>query len=98
MLILYVFILARLLMLCKNLMNKLQKEGENMPEQQLIEYAHKIESTIKIALLNKNMTQKELADLIHESPTQLNRAIKGDMSPKSRELRKKIETILNLKG
>lgn len=69
-----------------------------MPEQQLVEYAHKVESIIKIALLNKGMSQRELADLIHENPTQLNRAIKGDMTPKSRELRKKIEKVLDIKG
>ena len=42
------------------------------------------------------MAQKELAELIHTNPQQLNRAIKGDMTPKSRELRKQIAKILNI--
>lgn len=42
------------------------------------------------------MTQKELAKLIHANPQQLNRAIKGDMTPKSRELREQVARILNL--
>ncbi|CAJ2232130.1 helix-turn-helix domain-containing protein [Companilactobacillus paralimentarius] len=67
-----------------------------MPEQQFAEYAHEIESTIKIGLLKRNMTQKELAELIHANPQQLNRAIKGDMTPKSRELREQVARVLNL--
>lgn len=67
-----------------------------MPEQQFAEYAHDIEKSIKIALLDRDMTQKELAELIHANPQQLNRAIKGDMTPKSRELRKQVARVLNL--
>jgi Helix-turn-helix. len=67
-----------------------------MPEQQFAEVAHDIERSIKIALLNREMTQKELAELIHANPQQLNRAIKGDMTPKSRELREKVARVLNL--
>lgn len=67
-----------------------------MPEQQFAKVAYDIERSIKIALLNRDMTQKELAKLIHANPQQLNRAIKGDMTPKSRELRKQVERVLNL--
>ncbi|MQS43949.1 helix-turn-helix domain-containing protein [Companilactobacillus mishanensis] len=67
-----------------------------MPEQQFAKVAYDIERSIKIALLNRDMTQKELAELIHANPQQLNRAIKGDMTPKSRELRKQIEKILGM--
>ena len=67
-----------------------------MPEQQFAKVAHDIKRSIKIALLNRDMTQKELAELIHANPQQLNRAIKGDMTPKSRELRKQIAKILNI--
>ena len=42
------------------------------------------------------MAQEELAESIHDNPQQLNRAIKGDVTPKSRELRKKITKILNI--
>ena len=44
----------------------------------------------------RDMTQKELAELIHANPQQLNRAIKGDMTPKSRELREQVARVLNL--
>ena len=67
-----------------------------MPEQQFARVAHDIERSIKIALLNRDMTQKELAELIHANPQQLNRAIKGDMTPKSRELREQVARVLNL--
>jgi len=67
-----------------------------MSEQQFAKVAYDIERSIKIALLNRNMTQKELAELIHANPQQLNRAIKGDMTPKSRELRKQIAKVLNI--
>ena len=67
-----------------------------MPEQQFAEVAYDIERSIKIALLNRDMTQKELAELINANPQQLNRAIKGDMTPKSRELRKQVARVLNL--
>ncbi|MQS88249.1 helix-turn-helix domain-containing protein [Companilactobacillus mishanensis] len=67
-----------------------------MPEQQFAKVAYDIERSIKIALLNRDMTQKELAELIHANPQQLNRAIKGDMTPKSRELRKQIEKVLGI--
>lgn len=67
-----------------------------MSEQQFAKVAYGIERSIKIALLNRNMTQKELAELIHANPQQLNRAIKGDMTPKSRELREQVAKILNM--
>ena len=67
-----------------------------MSEQQFAKVAYDVERSIKIALLNRDMTQKELAELIHANPQQLNRAIKGDMTPKSRELRKQIAKILNI--
>jgi len=67
-----------------------------MSEQQLANVAHDIERSIKVALLNRDMTQKELAELINANPQQLNRAIKGDMTPKSRELRKQVARVLNL--
>ena len=67
-----------------------------MSEQQFAKVAYDVERSIKIALLNRDMTQKELAELIHANPQQLNRAIKSDMTPKSRELRKQIAKILNI--
>ena len=67
-----------------------------MPEQQIMDIAHKVESDIKIALLKRNMTQVELSHLIGEGPQQVNRAIKGDISPKARKIRLKIARVLDL--
>ena len=67
-----------------------------MSEQQFAKVAYDVERSIKIASLNRDMTQKELAELIHANPQQLNRSIKSDMTPKSRELRKQIAEILNM--
>lgn len=67
-------------------------------EEALTEASKAMERNIKIALLNRNMTQRELSQLIKENPQQVNRAIKGDITPKSRVLRKKICKVLNLKG
>jgi len=67
-----------------------------MPEQQFLEYAHKIESSIKTKLLERNMTQRELSSLINENPVQVNKAVKGDISPKSQRIREKISRVLDL--
>lgn len=67
-------------------------------EDALAEASKAMERKIKIALLERNMTQRELSRLIKENPQQVNRAIKGDTAPKSKELREKICTVLNLKG
>ena len=67
-------------------------------EEALAESRKNLEKKIKIALLDRGMTQKELSKLIKENPQQVNRAIKGDSAPKSIELRKKIYQILNLEG
>lgn len=68
-----------------------------MPIEERLEKAtQEIEQKIKVALLEKNMTQKELADLIHENRSQVNLAVKGDSRPKSIEIRKKIYRILGM--
>lgn len=68
-----------------------------MNEQALLVSAKEVEKEIKTALLNKDMSQKELTELIGEKSTpQVNRAIKGDMSPKSIRIREKIYTVLNI--
>lgn len=67
-------------------------------EEALVESRKNLEKKIKIALLDRGMTQKELSKLIKENPQQVNRAIKGDSAPKSIELRKKIYQILNIEG
>lgn len=68
-----------------------------MSEEQTLERTQRqIEKKIKFALLDRGMTQVELAKLISENPQQLNRAIKGDMSPKSLSLRQKIYKVLGM--
>lgn len=67
-----------------------------MPEEKLIHAAEQIKKDIKTALINRDMTQVELAELIGEGQQQLNRAIRGDTTPKSVAIRKKIYKVLNL--
>lgn len=50
--------------------------------------------TIKIALMDRGWTQNHLAELIKENKSQVNRAIKGDMTPKSVEIWHKIYEVL----
>ena len=68
-----------------------------MMEEKLITGAKTITGKIKISLLERSMSQVELASLIGEGVQQLNRAIHADMSPKSIEIRQKIYKVLNIK-
>ncbi|WP_047999384.1 hypothetical protein [Lactiplantibacillus herbarum] len=68
-----------------------------MTEEKLIVSARAITNKIKIGLLERDMSQVELANLIGEGVQQLNRAIHADMSPKSVEIRQKIYKVLNIK-
>ncbi|AVH74744.1 helix-turn-helix domain-containing protein [Weissella koreensis] len=43
-----------------------------------------------------DMKQRELAELIHEGESQVNRAINGEGSPKSKLIRKKIFQLFNI--
>ena len=67
-----------------------------MSEQQLEKAARDVKKTFKIALLEQDMTQKDLAKILHTSRQQVNMAIKGDMAPKSRELREQMMEILHI--
>lgn len=58
--------------------------------------ALEIKKRIKLALIERDMTQVELAQLINEGQQQLNRAISGDMTPRSLEIRQKIYKVLNI--
>lgn len=58
---------------------------------------NKVEKRIKIELLERGWTQKKLSDLIGENRAMVNRAIKGDTTPRSIEIRSKIFEVLNLK-
>lgn len=67
-----------------------------MPEEALVHEVASITKAIKVALLQKDMTYIELADLLDTSPQTLNRAIHGDMSPQSKRLRAKIYKPLGI--
>lgn len=70
-----------------------------MPIEEALEETKKeVERKIKFALLDRGMTQKQLSDLIKENRQQVNRAIKGDTTPKSKEIRDKIYQLFNIKG
>ena len=68
-----------------------------MPVEEKLEEAKKqVERQIKLKLLDQNMTQAELANLIGESSTRVNLAIKGNTNPKSIKIRKKIYKVLGM--
>ena len=67
-----------------------------MYEERLEKAALDVEKTFKIALLQQGITQKELAKMVHTTQQQIGKAIRGDMAPKSRELRKQIAEILHI--
>lgn len=65
-------------------------------EEKLENVKKQMEREIKIALLNKGMTQKELADLLGLSRSQVNKAIKGSTNPSDVKTRKKIYRVLGM--
>lgn len=68
-----------------------------MVEEQLINAAEEISKRIKIALIEKGLSQVDLARILDVGTPQLNRAIKGDLSPKSIAIRKRIYHLLDIK-
>ncbi|MDV7719030.1 transcriptional regulator [Pediococcus ethanolidurans] len=55
-----------------------------------------ITKQIKLKLFGRDMKQTELSNLISEGSVQGNRAIHGDMSSKSKEIREKIYKVLEM--
>ena len=68
-----------------------------MVEEQLINVAKEVSKRIKIALIEKGLSQVDLARILDVGTPQLNRAIKGNLSPKSIEIRKRIYHLLDIK-
>lgn len=69
-----------------------------MSEEQRLERASAdVEMTIKEALLKRQMTQTELAKLMGTTPQWVNRAIKGQNTPKANRIRQNIYRVLDLK-
>ena len=69
-----------------------------MSDEKLVEASKETEKQIKVGLLKLGLQQKELAKVINERTTQVNRAIKGDVSPKSMFIRRKIYTLFENEG
>ena len=66
-------------------------------EEKLNTTAQELEKRIKVALLDRDMTQAELANLIGENRQQVNRAIKGEIGQKPTKIRNKIYKVLGIK-
>lgn len=67
-----------------------------MSEEMLVEGIKQNSKHIKMALTERGMTQVELAKMLSTNPQSLNRAIQGDMTPRSLELRKRINQVLGI--
>ena len=68
-----------------------------MPVEQELERATQlVEHEITKKLEERKMTQSELARLMGENRTQVNRAIHGVNDPKSKAIRKKIYRVLDM--
>ncbi|RHW49699.1 XRE family transcriptional regulator [Bombilactobacillus bombi] len=67
-----------------------------MSDQQLLDIAEQLEAKFKVALLTHHITQKEMASMLGTGPQQVNRAIKGDMSPMSRSIRDRMKRLLDI--
>lgn len=67
-----------------------------MTEELLVEGIKRNANHIESVLAERGMTQVELAKLLEANPQVLNKAIQGDMSPRSLELRKRINKILGI--
>jgi transcriptional regulator with XRE-family HTH domain len=75
-----------------------KKEAKRMTAEEQLEVAKQnVERNIKKALLDKNMTQVQLAKLIGESRQNVNKAIKGGTLPREVETRKRIYKVLGMK-
>lgn len=68
-----------------------------MSEQQVVNYFTNLSNAIKKELLDRNMSQRELARSLNLNPQQMNRAIKGGMTPKDKLIRAEIKKILGIK-
>lgn len=67
-----------------------------MINQSLEESAKECEVKFKVALVEKQITQRKLAAKLGTTPQQVNRAIKGDTSPMSKKIREKMQKALGI--
>ena len=66
-------------------------------EENLEKAKKQVEQQIKMEMLKKNISQAQLAKMLKENRTVVNLAIKGNTSPKSIKIRKKIYQLLGIK-
>ncbi|MGN1272345.1 MAG: helix-turn-helix domain-containing protein [Lactobacillus sp.] len=66
-------------------------------EEQLEEARASVERKIKMCLLEKSMTQNELASLLNVSKARISKAVNGGTNPSDIVLRKKIYQVLGMK-
>ena len=79
------------------LINKSKAGGDNVPAEKELERATvDVERGIKVRLLERHMTLAELSRLLNINRQQVNRAIKGDNTPKAKEIRDKIYRVLDM--
>ena len=63
-------------------------------EQKLALAKHNLEREIKVTLLDKGLTQSELAKELNLSEPQVSRAIRGGINPSDVKMRRKIYNFL----
>lgn len=68
-----------------------------MAEEALQEAASTVKKAIKKRLIDRNMTQKEIADMIGISQQQMTRAVAGASGPRDVEIRQQVYKILDMK-
>ena len=66
-------------------------------EEQLEQARKAVQRQIKMTLIQKSMTQSQLAKLIGKSRTEINTAVRGGTLPKDVMTRKEIYKILGIK-
>lgn len=66
-------------------------------EDQLEEARANVERKIKMILIEKSMTQSELAELLNVSKARISKAVNGGTNPSDISLRKKIYQVLGMK-
>ena len=65
-------------------------------EENLENARKQVENAIKVGLIEKNMTQTQLAQALGEKRVAVNLAVKGSTTPKSIAMRKKIYKVLGM--
>lgn len=79
-------------------LNIIQSEARYMLVEEQLENARKqVERQIKMALVQKSMTQAELAKEIGEVRQNVNKAVRGGTLPKDQKVRIKIYKALGIK-